>query len=220
MRNTKMTYSVLIFLFFSLTVDAQKFYIETGFGSAFFEDYRNRSGKENILDDSYSRPKRPFMETGFRFNLYKERVHLNLGAGYHTYEINTAFSVGDTKIPTTYNLSYVSSKLGIHLAVIKWNNLKFLIHSHVSQDWFTAGTNKYNGTVLEIYKDRSLDRTLLRIHRGIALEYRISDAISTYMNYNFANSLVEQNEDSREGESYSFETKSISVGILLNIQDG
>jgi hypothetical protein len=217
MRNRPMTHSVLIFLFFSLTVDAQEFYIETGFGSAFFEDYRNRSGKENILDDRYSRPKRPFIETGFRFNLYKERVHLNLGAGYHTYEINTDFSVGDTKVPTSYNLSYASSKLGIQLTVLKWRDVKLQVHSHVSHDWLTEGTVKYDGTFLDIYKNRSLDRTLLRIHKGIALEYRISDAISTYLNYNFANSLVEQNEDSREGESYSFETKSISVGLLFNI---
>jgi hypothetical protein len=211
--------SCLFFVFFLCTFlsHAQEIYIETGYGSAFFENYINSSGDPSVLDDSYSQPMKPFTEVGFRFNLYKEKIHLNLGAGYHTYEINTAFSAGGTKVPTSYNLSYASSKLGIQMAVLKWRDVKLHVHSHVSHDWLTAGTNQYNGVLLDIYNDRSLDRTLVRIHRGISLEYAISNSISAYLNYNFAQSMEEQDKDSREGESYSFETKSISVGLLFNI---
>lgn len=221
-KRSKHKITAILLMCFSCTLisHAQKMYIETGFGTAFFENYTNRSGDPSVLDDSYSQPMKPFTEVGFRFNLYEEKIYLNLGAGYHTYEINTDFSAGGTKVPTSYNLSYASSKLGLQMAVLKWRAVKLQIHSHVSHDWLTAGTNQYNGVLLDIYNNRSLDRTLIRIHRGISLEYAISNTISAYLNYNLANSLEEQNKDSLNGESYSFETKSISVGILLNIQDG
>lgn len=221
-KRAKHKITAILFLCFSCTLisRAQEMYIETGFGNAFFENYTNRSGDTSVLDDSYSQPMKPFTEVGFRFNIYRKKIHLNLGVGYHTYEINTAFSAGDTKVPTSYNLSYASSKLGLQMAVLKWRDVKLQVHSHISHDWLTAGTNQYNGVILDVYNDRSLDRTLIRIHRGILLEYTISNAISAYLNYNLANSLEEQNKDSQKGESYSFETKSISVGILLNIQDG
>ncbi|MGJ8744577.1 hypothetical protein [Polaribacter sp.] len=217
MFNIRATYSFLLFLIMLVSaVNAQQVYVETGLGSAFFEDYVNNKGA-NTLDESYTQPNTPFFEAGFKFDLYKKRIKLDVGTGYNTYKINTAFSSGNIKIPTSYDLSYVALKLGINLSLIKWKKLQLQVHSHISHDWLTAGTNRYNNVVFDLYKERTLDRTLLRFHRGLSIEYSISKRISTYLNYNIGNSLQEKNEDSQDGESYSFKTKSLSVGLLFNI---
>jgi hypothetical protein len=71
MKTTKNTFLIFVFLLASVATNGQQIYLEAGFGDAFFEDYVNDLG-ENTLDDTYSKAKRPFIEGGLRFDIYKE----------------------------------------------------------------------------------------------------------------------------------------------------
>jgi hypothetical protein len=199
------------------TTYAQKFYIETGLSNAYFKDYINNLG-ENTLDLNYSKPEKPFLDIGYRLNIYKEILEWDIGTNYSTYQIKTAFSSGNIKIPTQYDLNYVSLKTGLNVTLIKWRKIKLQIHSHYSYDWLTFGTNSYQNRVVDIYKEKTLDRTLFRYHRGAIIQYEISKKISTYINYNVAESFKEKNKDSNNGEEYVFKTQSVSFGLLYKIE--
>ena len=179
MFNLKSSF-LLPILFIVFIGNAQQVYVETGLGSAFFEDYVNNLG-ENTLDESYSRPKTPFFEAGFRFNVYKKRIKFDIGTNYSTYKINTAFLRGNVREPLFYDLSYLSLKAGFNFSVIKWKKLRLQLHTHLSHDWLTAGTSKYNNVFNDLVKDETFDKTLIRIHFGLGTEYVISDNISAYL---------------------------------------
>lgn len=212
-------YSILLLFFANVhtKVCAQKFYIETGLSTAYFKDYTNDLG-ENTLDLNYSKPAKPFIEAGYRFNIYKEAIEWDLGANYSTYQIRTATSSGSIKVPLQYDLNYFSLKTGFNLTLIKWKKIKLKVHSHFSYNWLTYGTNTYANKVVDIYREKTLDRTLLRFHRGAVVQYEISNNLSTYINYNVADSFKEKNEDSNTLEEYVLRTNSYSFGLVYNIE--
>jgi hypothetical protein len=207
---------ICTFLFIGYAINAQQVYVETGFSSAFFKDYVNNLGK-NTLDLSYSKSQKMFLESGFRFNLYQERVYWDAAFSYNKYKINTGFYAGNISIPTTYNLSYLTLKVGMILNIVNEPKFKIQIHSHLSYDGLINGTNRYRDVITDFYKDNSFDKTLLRFHRGVSTEYTISDQVAIYLNYNIADSLKENGKDSNSGESYALHTNSISMGFLLDI---
>lgn len=208
---------LILFLAVLYAGNAQQFYFETGVSNAFFKDYVNDSG-ENTLDLDYSKPIEPMFGGGFRFNIYKERIRLNIGSNYSKYKIKTGFYSGNISIPLTYNLSYFSIKTGVNFTVIRWKKLDFQIHSHISHNWVVSGTSKYRDTVIDLYKEDTFDKTLFRYHFGIGLEYEISKNLSTYVSYDLGNSIVESNRDSNQGESYNLRTNSLSFGLLFSIE--
>ena len=95
--------------------------------------------------------------------------------------------------------------------------LRLQLHTHLSHDWLTAGTSKYNNVFNDLVKDETFDKTLIRIHFGLGTEYIISDNISAYLSYNYGRSIKEHYRDSENEESYAFTTKSLSIGLLFNI---
>ncbi|WP_158837961.1 hypothetical protein [Polaribacter sp. L3A8] len=217
MFNNKTTYSVIFFFIFWVNINnAQQIYIESGFENAYFKDYENNLGK-NTLDLNYSKSQEVFLETGFRFKLYEDRFKWNLGVGYNRYQINTGFYAGNISIPTTYNLSYVTIKTGVNFAIVNEPRFKLQIHTHISYDFLTTGTRRYNNNTANLYTERTFDRTLLRYHRGLSAEYVISDEISTYISYNVADSFRDSNRDSNIEEKYSLHTNAYSIGLLFNI---
>ena len=199
------------------SLNTNQIYLQTGFNSAFFNDYVNNLGA-NTLDETYSKPKTPFFEGGYKLNLYKNNVRLNIGANYSTYKVNTAFLSGNIKIPLSYDLSYFALKIGFDATLIKWRKLSTKIQLHLSNDWLTAGTSSYNNIVFDLHKEKTLDPTLLRYHTGISFEYEVSKKMSAYLNYNIGTGLQSTIKDSNNnGEKYSFGTTSLSVGLILNI---
>ena len=215
MKKTKNIALLVLLLITSLT-NAQQMYIGSGFGTATFNDYVTSSG-ENTLDNSgYSKPPELSFEGGFLFNLYKQKVKFDIGLHYSKYKINTSFYSGNIRIPTTYNLSYFGLKGGLNVSLLRWENLKLNLHPYFTYDWLTYGTNAYRNVLLDIYKEKTLDRTLLSFHIGLGLEYRITDEISTYVNYSIAKNITE-NEDSTVGEKYSLDRRAITIGLLFDI---
>jgi hypothetical protein len=221
-KTLKHIFLIFTFLLISYCTNAQQVYLETGFGNAFFEDYVNNLAGNNTLDESYSKPNKPFIEGGFRFNIYKKKAHVIVGTSYNSYKINTAFLGGNVKIPLSYDLTYVALKVGVNLDIIRHKRFIIQLNAHFSHDWLTAGTSSYNDVVFDLYKENTLDSTLIRFHRGIALQYRISRKISTYINYNVAHSFQDKYTDSQADleykESYSFKTKSVSFGLIFEIR--
>ena len=216
MKKTK-NIALLVLLLITNLTNAQQMYIGSGFGTATFNEYVNSSG-ENTLDNSgYSKPQELSFEAGFLFNSYEQRVKYDVGLNYSKYKINTSFYSGNIRIPTTYNLSYFSLKAGVSFNLLRWERLKLNLHPYLTYDWLTYGTNAYRNVLLDIYKEKTLDRTLLSYHIGLGLEYRISDKISTYANYNFANNIIEENKDSTEGEKYKLDRRAITIGLLFDI---
>ena len=216
MKKTK-NIALLVLLLITNLTNAQQMYIGSGFGTATFNEYVNSSG-ENTLDNSgYSKPQEISFETGFLFKSYEERIKYDIGLTYSKYKINTSFYSGNIRIPTTYNLSYFSLKAGVSFDLLRWERLKLKLHPYLTYDWLTYGTNAYRNVLLDIYKEKTLDRTLLSYHIGLGLEYRISDKISTYANYNFANNIIEENKDSTEGEKYKLDRRAITIGLLFDI---
>ena len=219
MLNNKTKYSFLFFLTVIIyTVKGQQIYLETGAESAYFKDYLNNLG-ENSLDLNYSKSQEFFVEGGFRFNLYDNKIKLNLGSSYNTYQINTGFyaSPGTSSVPLTYNLTYVSVKTGLIFSIINEPKFKVQVHTHFSHDWLTQGTSKYRNVVNDLYQQGTFDKTLIRFHKGLSVEYNVSDEIATYISYNIADSYREENRDSSVGDSYVFHSNAISFGILFNI---
>lgn len=214
-KHTSKFLTLLLFLV-GLTT-AQEVYVGSGFAAAIFDEYENSNG-ENTLDNSgYSRPLDLMFESGFRFNLYRDRIKLDAGFVYNKYKINTSFYSGNLRIPTTYNLSYIGLKIGANATVIHWKRLKFQIHSHFSYDMLIAGTNRYRDFFIDIYKEKTLDRTLISFHRGVGLEYEISNQLSAYLNYNLRTSFKEENKDDVAGEKYALEARSFGVGLIFDI---
>ncbi|OAD45081.1 hypothetical protein [Polaribacter atrinae] len=206
----------VVFVLTNYITIAQQVYIETGFENAYFKDYINNLGN-NTLDLSYSKAQEVFIESGFRFKLYEERFTWDIGAGYNKYKINTGFYAGNISIPTTYNLSYVTLKAGVNFAIVNERRLKVQIHTHASHDWLIEGKRKYKDNTVNLYKENTFDKTLLRFHRGISVEYVIHDNLSTYIKYNVADSFKDKNKDSNTEEKYSFHTKAFSFGLLFYI---
>ncbi|MCL7763496.1 hypothetical protein MPF19_08735 [Polaribacter sp. Z014] len=221
----------LTFLLLSYVTSAQRVYIESGFENAYFKDYVNNLG-ENTLDLSYPKSQQVFIETGVKFdlnlkrdrlwdqnlNLFRFRTKIDVGFSYNNYKINTGFYGGKVSIPLTYNLTYVGVKTGVNFSILNHREFKLYIHGHLSYDLLVSGSSEYKNVVNNIYKDRSLDRTLLRYHRGLNAEYFISDITSIYIKYNVADSFKEKNKDTNIEEEYSLHTNAFSVGLLFNIE--
>jgi hypothetical protein len=215
-NSSQKFFLVCSFLLISSAINAQQVYLETGFSSAFFKNYVNNLG-ENTLDLGYSKSQESFLESGFRFNLFEERVHWDVGFSYNKYKINTGFYAGNISVPATYNLSYLTLKAGVVLAIVNEPRFKIQIHSHISYDGLITGTNSYRDVITDLYKDDTFDKTLLRFHRGASAEYTISKQVAIYISYNIADSFKEKGKDSNSEESYVLRTNSISMGLLFDI---
>ncbi|AUC84528.1 hypothetical protein CW731_04085 [Polaribacter sp. ALD11] len=215
---SKTKYCFLLFsLLFATVGNAQKVYLETGFESAYFKDYVNNLG-EDSLDVKYSKTPQLFLEGGFLFDLYKERLKWDLGVSYNSYKINTGFFAGKVSIPLTYDLAYVALKAGLNYAFVNQPTFKLQVHMHLSYDLLTSGSSKYKNVVNNLLTDNTLDRSLIRYHRGLSGTYIISDNLSIYLNYNVADSFKEKNKDSNAEEKYSLHTNAVSFGLLFNLQ--
>jgi hypothetical protein len=217
MLNNKTTYSFL--LFFSIliyNVSGQQVYIESGVESAYFKDYVNDKG-ENTLDLNYSKSYEFFLESGVRINIYKNRLKWGLGLSYNKFKINTGFYSQNESIPLTYNLAHVGIKTGVNFAIVNEPKFKVQVHAHLSHDWLISGTSTYRNVVNDLYKEGTFDRTFIRFHKGVSVEYTVTDNIATYINYNVADSFREKNKDSNIEEIYTFHSDAISFGILFNI---
>ena len=215
----KILHATLLFLFFVLssTAMAQQIYISSGFSRADFEDYQS-STKETTIDNSgYASPEKYVFESGFRVDIYKERVKFEAGFLYHQHEINTAFISGGIKIPTSYELSYMGLKTGFRMDLLRWKNFKLQVHTHISKDWLLYGINTYNDVFVDIFENRSIARSVLNFHRGFGIEYTLSNSISIFTNYNDSISFKDGYDDSTIGEKYYFTTKAIQIGVLFDI---
>ena len=215
-KNSQSILFVFTFLLGGYALKAQQVYIETGVSSAFFKNYVNSSG-ENTLDLKYSKSYATFLESGFQLDIFQGKLKIAIGLGYNNFEIKTGFYAGNISIPTTYNLSYFLLKTGAIFNVVNKPKFKIQVHSHVSYDWLTSGTNSYKDVVVDLYQDNTFDKGLLRFHRGLSTEYIISDEIALYVSYNVADSFKDENSDSNVGEKYSLRTNAFSFGILFSL---
>lgn len=223
MKKKNIQYRIL-FLFFiaTSTTMAQhdfmpQWYVSSGFGSANFREYENSEGENTLDNTGYDSQEQPIVEAGYRFDIYRGRVKMEIGSLYRKHEINTAFRSGNIRIPTTYNLSYVGFKFGFRVNLLSWKNLKLQVHTHFSKDWLIYGTNRYPEAFTDIYKERTIDRALLNLHEGFGIEYQVTNAVSASLTYNVAKSFKERNEDSVNGERYILKTQAISLGIQIDV---
>ncbi len=208
----------LIFLVLTSLTSAQQIYVGIGLSrGAAFEDYKNSFGENTLNDDGFSKSIDPILEGGFRFNIYKQRLKMDFGVQYHEHQINTSFYAGNIRVPSTYNLDYVGLKTGFTFVILSWRKAIIQTHVHVSNDLLIFGTNRYKDEIVDIYKERTLNRNLFILHRGIGLEYKISDKISGYLNYTVTSGSSGVNEDSTNGERYTLGSSGMRVGLLFNI---
>lgn len=207
----------LIFLVLTSLTSAQQIYVGVGLGRATFEDYENSAGVNTLNDAGFSKPIEPLVEGGLRLNIYKQRLKLDIGVQYYKHQINTSFYAGNTRIPTTYSLGYVGLKSGFTFVFLRWKKATVQAHLHVSKDFLVFGTNRYKEVVVDVYKERTLNRNLLILHRGFGFEYEISNKISGYINYNITTGSSGTNQDSTNGETYILAAKGIKIGILFRV---
>ncbi len=218
MLKNEITYLILFFCLefgFLLKVNAQQIYVEIGAANAIFKDYQNSKG-ENTLEAYSSKPLRPFLACGYRLNILNNKVHLNIGLNESSYRIETAFLLNNTTIPTTYKLSYLGLLVGTNISIIKWKDIMFQLHAHLSNDWLTSAVNEYENHKIDLY--RQLDKRILRYHAGLAMQYNVSNDIDIFLKYTIANSFKLQSQDFQNGEHYSLLTKSLSIGLLYTIR--
>ena len=108
-------------------------------------------------------------------------------------------------------------KTGFTFVILRWKKVTIQTHGHLSNDLLVFGTNRYKDVIVDIYKERTLNRNLFILHRGVGLEYKISDKISGYLNYTVTSGSSGVNEDSTYGERYTLVSTGMRVGLLFNI---
>ncbi len=213
----KYRYAIVTFLLLSTSTHSQQVYLEVGGASTKFKNYVNSLG-ENSLDESYKKSYALFLETGVRFKIIKDKLHLNLGISHNNYKIHTGFYSGQLSIPLSYDLTYFALKSGISILFVKKGKFKLQGHAHLSSDWLISGTSAYEDVVNNVYKDKTIARSLLRYHRGLSAVYTLSKKTSLYLNYNLADSCKQTEGHSTSSEKYSLHTNAFSFGILVRLQ--
>jgi hypothetical protein len=218
MRRKK-TQHIILFAVLAMTSStiAQQIYVGLGLNRASFKEYVNSAGVNTLDNSGYGKPEESLFESGFRFKIYKQRLHFDVGLLYNKYTINTSFYSENLRIPTTYNLSYAGLKVGLTLDVIRWERVRLQAHIHASNDWLLFGTNRFRNVFIDVYKERTINRGLLNFHRGLGVEFDAFEKISLYLNYNIATSFKEGNQDSTDGEAYHLKAKAITLGLLFDV---
>lgn len=201
------------FIFATNNLLAQKAYLGVGLGNAFFQKYENNDG--TTISNFSKQPKKPFVEVGILFNTKSDYLKIDAGLTYSNYEMNTSFKSGNIDIPIFYDLSYFAVKTGLDFRLFTYEKVIFKTFLHVSYDFLTSGTSKFNNVVNDLYRDKTLSRVFARYHLGINLNYPVTNFIDIYGKYNFANSIGRVRSDSNSGESYFFKTNSFSFGLLF-----
>lgn len=217
MMNFKISgFLVIIFTFLLVnSSNGQQIYIGSGIENAIFKDYVNSLGV-NTLNLNYAKTEDVFFEGGLRSNLYTNRLQFNLGVSYNNYEIQTGFFDGFNDVPLNYNLEYFSLKIGLIITILNLRRFKLNMHSHLSHDWLSKGTSSFNNTINNLYTSNTFDKTLISFHKGISAEYQFSENLTSYVSINISDSFREENEDSVNGEKYTFHTNALSIGILID----
>lgn len=206
------------FMLFSYGLFSQQIYAGFGFSDARFSDYKNNMGLNSLDNSGYVKPKTFQVESGFLYNIYREVINADIGVSFNNYKINTSFYREDKRrVPLTYELSYVSIKAGFNFDAIQYRDFKIKMHTHLSHDWFVYGNSKYDDVQNNLYTNSSLDKTLIRLHGGLGLEYRTSRTSTIYMNYDYGRSFKEKNNDSSSGEEYYFVTNAVKLGMLFDV---
>lgn len=219
MIKSKAKYSIIILITVqAYAMNSQQIYFGLGLETANFKDYVNSSGVNTLVDINKNSLNSMF-EVGYRQNIFNENLSWNFGFSYNNYTINTGFNSGGTTIPLTYELTYFSIKPGIYYSIINDDRFKVQLHTHISHDWLLKGTSSFSNITNNLYTDGTFDKTLITHHRGINIEYALTESMSTYISYNNAGSFKEENQDSVNGEKYSLSTNAISLGILFNINN-
>lgn len=197
-------------------LNGQQMYFGLGLENAEFTNYQNSNGI-NTLVDSNQKTYKLFFEAGYRQRFFINDLGWSLGFSYNNYTINTGFMSSNSLVPLTYELTYVSMKPGFFYKLVNGQNLRVLVHANLSHDWLIKGISTYSNVTNNLYTDNTFDKTLISFHRGISVEYNLTDTISTYAKYNNASSFREENQDSVAGEKYSLLTNAFSLGIVYNI---
>ena len=197
------------------TAYPQQVYLEIGNATAYFKDYVNNLG-EDTLNTGYSKAYDNFIETGVRWNMYKNRLHMNIGLSHNNYSIDTGFLAGNEEIPLHYDLSYGALKGGFIFSFINATKFKLQGHAHLSTDWLISGTSEYKNIVNNLRTDETFARKLIRYHRGVSAAYHLSENMAFYLSYHVADSFKRLNNDSNLEETYSLHTNGFSLGVLVN----
>ena len=195
MNSIKFNKTLCVLLFFgSFSAFSQILYVEAAFSNAFFKDYTSSNGISE-LDNSYSKPIELGIGLGVLFNASKNsRMKLDLGINYNKYKIHTSVGNGNSKIPSHYNLSYVSMRIGPYYSLLNQPKIKLQIHSHGSFDYLIFGSNQYNNTFVDLTNQTVFNRLVLNYHFGSAIEFLINKGTSLYLSYDSKQSLVNNSE--------------------------
>lgn len=205
-----------VFVLINNTVAAQQIYLEVGSESAAFKNYVNNLGT-STLDNTFSKSQALFFEAGYRLNLHRDRLQLNLGMSHNNYKINTGFYSGNGRIPVHYKFTYIAFKAGVIFSFLNTPKFKLQGHSHISSDWLISGTSSYNNLVHNLYHDHTFTKDVFRYHRGVSVAYTISNRTAIYLNYNVVDSFRHGTKDSNTEEKYSLHSKALSFGTLFRM---
>lgn len=215
----KKKYLLLILLILPVfNINGQQIYLEAGIENAFFIN-SDHEIEEKTINLKYYKLYEFFAESGYSLNIYKKRLKWESGVSFNKFKIITGFSSGKECLPVTYNLSAIGLKTGFNFSIVNEPFFKIQIHSHLSNDWLIIGKNAYKNVVKEFYNDTSFNNSILRFHKGVSVEYIISEEIASYISFSSANSLRTKNQNSNLEESYTFRSNSISFGILFSLKN-
>tara|TARA_B110000967_G_scaffold200258_1_gene235784 strand:+ start:859 stop:1512 length:654 start_codon:yes stop_codon:yes gene_type:complete len=203
----------LLICLVSFDAFSQTLYVESAFSSAFFKDYTSDSSSS--LENSYSKPVELGLGLGVLFEASKNgRLKLDLGINYNKYKIHTSARNGNTLIPSHYNLSYVSMRLGPYYSILNRQKIKIQIHSHGSFDYLVFGSNQYEDVFVDLTDQTAFNSLVINYHFGAAIEFLIKDGNYLYLSYDSKQSLKNTTED---GESYSISVNSVMIGFRFNL---
>lgn len=198
---------------------AQQVYINAGLVRTSFKENENSAGQNTLDASGFKKPETFMVEAGTRINIYKDRLKVNIGLQYTKHQINTSFYAGNTRVPTTYNLSYLGFKTGLTLDLLRYRGLSLQVHANISRDLLIFGTNKYQNVLVDLYKEQTFDMGLWNFQRAVGLEYKISDALSTSLNFSNVTNFKEENQETVPGEFVIINSNTITVGVLFTLPD-
>ncbi len=214
--NTSRLFLWIVILVVSVDATyAEQVYLEIDTAPAYFKDYVNNLG-ENTLNTSFSKAHDNLIETGVRWNMYKNRLPMNLDLSHDNDPIDTGFLAGNKEIPLHYDSSYKAFRTSFIYSCINATIFKLKGHTHLSADGLISGTSDLKSVVNKLRKDKTFARKLILYQRGVSAACHFSKNMAFYISDHDADSLKRLNHDSNLEETHSLHTNGLSLGVLIH----
>lgn len=212
MKNSQ--FNILLFCFFTSFCWGQRLYVETSLSAASFSGFENDSGLNNLTAEP-NKPRKIGFGAGVLFPHFRDLLWLDAAVQYNNFKIKTNINNFDTKLPISYDFSFLALKGGVVLKLLNFSSLSARAHGHLSQAWLTRGERLFQNTSTDLAEDSQFHDTLFNYHFGAGVEIAVHPRASVYITQDFRRSFKKTEQ---EAEAYGIKASTLLIGLLFNLQ--